>query len=83
MKEDVFDISNHALSMSPFKDHFEQIKHSGNQQIKASSSTGKNNYHGDLLSGDLTRFLKNMACQLTSVKKAQRSGKPFLKTQKC
>ena len=61
MKEDIFDSSNQALSKSPFKDHFDQIRHSAMQEIQTSSSTGTNNYHGETVLNKLFTFLPTIA----------------------
>ena len=45
--DDLFDISKHDLSKSPFKDYFEETKVDAYRDIQNSIGTGKNNYYGE------------------------------------
>ena len=58
--DDIFDITNHALNISPFKDLFEQERIKGNQDIQSSINTGQNNYHGEIILNKLFTFLPSV-----------------------
>ena len=59
--DDIFDNTNHALNMSPFKDLFEEERIKGNQDIQSSINTGQNIYHGEIILNKLFTFLPSVS----------------------